>query len=202
MIFTDSDREATTPQIAETGAHLVFLSFHIAGEEYAIPVGRVGRVIEFDSLTRVPNMPSCIRGLMNLRGSVVPIVDLGVKFGFPPIELTKWTCVVVVEVMLDGEPTAMGIVADAVGRVIETPSRQIDPAPAFGTRIRVDYLSGMVRLDRKFVMILDIDRILSVDELLAVAERLEEVETQPAPAGERAAVRAFDQAAAEGTPYD
>ena len=88
--------------------------------------------------------------------------------------LTKWTCVVVVEVQLDGESTAMGIIADALGEVIEASSSEIDPAPAFGTRIRVDYLSGMVRHGKKFVLILDIDRILSVDELLSVESMLTE----------------------------
>ena len=156
---------------------MVFLSFHIAGEEYAIPVARVSKVIEFDCLTKVPNMPPCIRGLMNLRGAVVPVVDLGVKFGSAPIVMTKWTCVVVVEVELDGEPTVMGIIADAVGEVIETSANEMDPPPAFGTRIRVDYLSGMVKLGRKFVLILDIDRVLSVDELLSVS--LLRAEAQP-----------------------
>ena len=156
---------------------MVFLSFHIAGEEYAIPVARVIRVIDFDCLTKVPNMPPCIRGLMNLRGAVVPVVDLGVKFGDAAMVLAKWTCVVVVEVELDGELTVMGIIADAVGEVIETTSGEIDAPPAFGTRIRVDYLSGMVRQGRKFVLILDIDRVLSVDELLSVGMLLTEAQS-------------------------
>jgi purine-binding chemotaxis protein CheW len=113
---------------------------------------------------------------MNLRGTVVPVVDLGVKFGSAAMALTKWTCVVVVEVELDGEPTLMGLIADAVGEVIETSQHEIDPPPAFGTRIRVDYLTGMVRLGRKFVLILDIDRVLSVDELLSVESLLAQAE--------------------------
>jgi len=174
MTFTDSEPRADRP--TTEAEQMVFLSFHIAGEEYAIPVARVLRVIEFDCLTKVPNMPPCIRGLMNLRGAVVPVVDLSVKFGAPAMVLAKWTCIVVVEVQLDGELTVMGIIADAVGEVIEASADEIDPPPAFGTRIRVDYLSGMVRLGRKFVLILDIDLVLSVDELLSVGMLLTEAQ--------------------------
>jgi len=181
MTFTDSEPgDGKQQNVAEPG-QIVFLSFYIGGEEYAIPVARVSKVIEFDSLTKVPNMPPCIRGLMNLRGTVVPVVDLAVKFAGEAIALTRWTCVVVVEVALDGEPTVMGIIADAVCEVIETSATEIDPPPAFGTRIRVDYLSGMVRNDRKFVLILDIDRVLSVDELLSVGLLSEAQPTSPAP---------------------
>jgi purine-binding chemotaxis protein CheW len=155
-------------QVGEPCVQTVYLSFYIAGEEYAIPVERVREVVEFDSLTRIPGMPPCIRGLMNLRGSVVPVVDLGLKFGFSPSDLTKWTCIVVVEVDLDGESTVMGVIADAVSQVVDLSSDQIEPPPTFGTRIRVDYLLGMGRLGKKFVLILDIDRVLSIDELLAV----------------------------------
>src|SRR6185503_19239975 len=110
MTFTDSEPRADRP--TTEAEQMVFLSFHIAGEEYAIPVARVLKVIEFDCLTKVPNMPPCIRGLMNLRGAVVPVIDLGVKFGYTAMALTKWTCVVVVEVELDGELTVMGIIAE------------------------------------------------------------------------------------------
>jgi len=184
MTFTDSEPAQAPPRHGTEPEQTVFLSFHIAGEEYAIPVARVSKVIEFDCLTKVPNMPACIRGLMNLRGAVVPCVDLGVKFGSTAMELTKWTCVVVVEVQLDGEATVMGIMADALGEVIETSPGEIDPPPAFGTRIRVDYLSGMVKVGRKFVLILDIDRVLSVDELLSVELMLTDSRTNsPAKGG-------------------
>ena len=197
MTFTDSEPVRAVSQQTPESAQMVFLSFHIAGEEYAIPVARVAKVIEFDCLTKVPNMPPCLRGLMNLRGAVVPCVDLGVKFGSTAMALTKWTCIVVVEVQLDGEPTVMGIIADSLGEVIERSSDEIDPAPAFGTRIRVDYVTGMVRLGRKFVLILDIDRILSVDELLSVESMLTESRAN-SPAGVGLAQLALSELEAEG----
>ena len=147
---------------------LVYLTFHIAGEEYAVPVDRVSRVVEIGPITKVPSMPACIRGLMNLRGSVVGVVDLGLKFGFPAAALTKWTCLVVVEVEIEGDRIVMGLIADGVGRVIEVLPEEIGDPPAFGTQIRVDYLTGMVNVGEKFILILDIDLVLSPDEMLTV----------------------------------
>jgi purine-binding chemotaxis protein CheW len=149
--------------IAAEGAQ--YLGFNIAGEEYAIGILRVREILEYDTLTKVPTTPPSIRGVINLRGSVVPVVDLAVKFGLPESVISKRTCIVVVEVNLDGERAVMGVLADAVSQVIDLPASEVEPPPPFGTRVRVDCLIGMGRAGRKFVLLLDIDKLLSLDEL-------------------------------------
>ena len=141
-----------------------YLTFRLAGEEYAIGILRVREIIEFDTLTTVPSAPRQVRGVINLRGSVVPVIDLGVKFGLAPTEVTRRTCIVIVEVVLHGECMTMGIVADAVSQVVDMLPGDILPPPQFGTRVPTDHLLGMGRLDRKFMLILDIDRVLSSEE--------------------------------------
>ena len=144
-----------------------YLGFHIAGEEYAIGILRVREILEYDTVTRVPTTPPSIRGVINLRGSVVPVIDLAVKLGLPESVVTKRSCVVVVEIVLEGERTVMGLLADAVSQVIDLPAAEIEPPPPFGTRIRVECLLGMGRAGKKFVLLLDIDRILSTDDVAA-----------------------------------
>jgi purine-binding chemotaxis protein CheW len=146
-----------------------FFGFFVAGEEYAIGILRVKEIREYETVTRVPKTPPWIRGVMNLRGSVVPVVDLAVKFGLPETAITKRTCIVVVEVDLDDERTVMGVMADAVSQVLDLGPDDIKPAPAFGTRVNVDYLVGMGQVGAKFILVLDIDKVLSTSELLAAA---------------------------------
>jgi len=161
-----------------------YLGFTIADEEYAIGILRVKEILEYDTITRVPGTPPSIRGVINLRGSVVPVVDLALKFGLPASPITKRTCIVVVEVELDGDRTVMGVMADAVSQVMDLADGDVQPPPAFGTRVRMDHLLGMGRAGRKFILLLDIDRILSVNELTEVT-KLQELlpEPPPAPAG-------------------
>lgn len=142
-----------------------YLTFHLAGEEYAIGILRVKEIIQYEAITRVPTAPPSIRGVINLRGSVVPVVDLAVRFGLVSTEVTKWTCIVIVEVELDGDRTVMGVLADSVSQVVDLLPDDIREAPAFGTRARVDHLLGMARMGRKFALILDIDRVLSEEDL-------------------------------------
>ena len=151
-----------------------------AEEEYAIGILRVREILEYDTVTKVPTTPRSIRGVINLRGRVVPVVDLTTKFGLPESVITKRTCIVVVEVDLEGERTVMGVLADAVSQVIDLPGEAIEPPPHFGTRVRVDCLLGMGRAGRKFVLLLDIDKVLSPEEL-AVAETTADAAT---PVGE------------------
>lgn len=162
-----------------------YLTFYIADEEYAVGVLQVKEIIEYDTVTKVPSTPPWIRGVINLRGSVVPVVDLAVKFGLPQAEVTRRTCIVIVEVEMGGERTVMGVVADAVSQVVELQAQEIEPPPAFGTRVRVDYLKGMGKAGKKFVLMLDIDRVLSASELLAaVAVEAEALAETDAEAGE------------------
>lgn len=138
-----------------------YLSFHLAGEEFAFGILRVKEILEYDTLTRVPSAPAAVRGVINLRGSVVPVVDIALLFGLPSTAVTKRSCVIIVEVRVDGQELVMGILADAVNQVIELSPETIEPPPAFGSRVRVEYLVGMGKVDaRKFVLILDIDRLL------------------------------------------
>jgi purine-binding chemotaxis protein CheW len=143
-----------------------YLTFSLVGEEYAIGILRVREILEYDTLTTVPQTPPCIRGVINLRGSVVPVVDLAVKFGLPATPITKRTCIVIVEADLDGTPTVMGVMADAVSQVMDLAPQDIQAPPAFGTRVRVDYLRGMGKIGKKFVLLLDIDRVLGAADVL------------------------------------
>lgn len=162
--------EAVKPAVEQTQ----YLTYFLAGEEYAIGILRVKEIIEYDTLTKVPGTPPFIRGVINLRGSVVPVVDLAVKFGLPETPVTKRTCIIIVEVELEDEQTVMGVVADAVSQVIELSPEEIEAPPAFGTRVRVDYLQGMGKADKKFILILDIDRVLTTREILAVVAASED----------------------------
>jgi purine-binding chemotaxis protein CheW len=147
-----------------------YLTFTLAGEEYAIGIRRVKEIIEYETVTKVPKVPEWIHGVINLRGNVVAVVDLAKRFGLLPTPITKTTCIVIVEVQLDSEQTVMGVMADAVSEVIDLLPDDIEESPAFGTRIRLEFLLGMAKQGKKFALILDIDRVLSSNELLTVAE--------------------------------
>jgi purine-binding chemotaxis protein CheW len=146
-----------------------FLTFFVAEEEYAISVLKVTEIIECGALTKVPGAPSWIRGVINLRGSVVPVVDLAIKFGLPETVITPRTCVVVVEIRAEEERLVLGVMADAVHQVFDIQPGDIQPSPVFGLRVRVDCILGMGSVNGKFVVILDIDHILSSNDLLAAA---------------------------------
>lgn len=146
-----------------------YLTFFIAEEEYAVGILKVREILEYETLTRVPGAPAAVRGVINLRGSVVPVVDLAVKFGLPEGEVTRRTCVVIVEVENAGEKTVMGVIADAISQVVDLPAEAIEPPPNFGTKVNLDYLIGMGRNNNKFLLVLDIDKVLSLAELSSVA---------------------------------
>jgi len=157
-----------------------FLTFLIGGEEYAISLLKVKEIIEYDVVTKVPKTPEWVRGVINLRGSVVPVVDLAVKFRQAPSEAGKLTCIVITEVQCDGESAVMGVMADAVSQVIDLKPEEIEPPPTFGTRVKVDYLLGMARAGKKFCLMLDTDKVLSTDELLELATAAEESSVESA----------------------
>src|SRR5574341_1266385 len=117
-----------------------YLGLFIADEEYGIGILRVKEILQYEAITRVPGTPPGIRGVINVRGSVVPVVDLAVRFGLPETAVTKRTCIVIVETELDGQPAVMGVMADAVSQVVELGPDDVQPPPRFGTRVRVDYL--------------------------------------------------------------
>jgi purine-binding chemotaxis protein CheW len=153
----------------EKTVHQKYLTFFLADEEYAITIQRVKEIIEYATVTKVPKVPQWIRGVINLRGNVVPVVDLAVRFGLDERPETKTTCIVIVEVEQDSERAVMGIITDAVNQVIDLAPADIEAAPAFGTRVRLEYLFGMGKLGKKFALILNIDRVLSNAELLTIS---------------------------------
>lgn len=162
-----------------------FLTFFIAGEEYAASILKVHEVIEYDTLTAVPNTPAWIRGVVNVRGSVLPVVDLGVKFGLPASMISRFSCIVITEVDSDGEKLTLGVLADSVSRVIEFAPNEIEAPPAFGTRVKIEYLLGLGAIGKKFCQILDIDKVLSADELLAVCTAQAEASDEETPEGKK-----------------
>ena len=146
-----------------------YLTFVVGTEEYGVGIMRAKEIIEYDTVTTVPNAPAFIRGVINLRGSVVPVVDLAVKFGRPRSSVTRRSCIVVVEV--DGEEgrAVMGVLADRVSEVVDLPAGAIEPPPAFGTGVRTDWLLGLGRAERRFLLLLDTDRALTGTELADLA---------------------------------
>jgi purine-binding chemotaxis protein CheW len=162
------------PSAAKAPDRAQYLTFSLSGGEYAIAVLRVREIIEHESVTRVPSTPAFVRGVINLRGSVVPVVDLARKFGLAESPVTKRTCIVIVEVESDGGRLVMGVLADAVNQVVEFRPEEIEAPPSFGVPVRVDFLRGLGKLGGAFVLILDTDRVLSAGELAAVASAPEE----------------------------
>lgn len=151
-----------------------YLTFFTAGEEYAISIAKVREIIEYDTVTTVPNTPPWISGVTNLRGRVTPVIDLAVKFGLPPSRISKFSCIIITDAMFQGETLTMGVLSDAVSQVIDLSADEIEKAPPFGTRIKTEYLLGMGAMGKKFCLILDIDKVLSADEVLAVTESVNE----------------------------
>ena len=146
-----------------------YLTFSLGGEMFAVGILNVKEIIEYGHLTEIPMMPTFIRGVINLRGSVVPVIDLSARFGGKTTEVSRRTCIVIVEVS-DGEMRHdIGIMVDAVSEVLDIPAGDIEPAPSFGARIRTDFISGMGKINGKFVVLLDVNRILSIDEVAVVA---------------------------------
>jgi len=168
----------------------------IGREEYAVSLLKVKEIIEYDTVTQVPKTPEWIRGVINLRGSVVPVIDLAVKFRQAPSVAGKLTCIVITEIQSEiqsgvergDESAVMGIMADSVLQVIDLRPQDIEESPSFGTRVKVDYLLGMARSGKKFCLLLDTEKVLSTDELLELPELAERANGEPQPELELLAV--------------
>lgn len=145
-----------------------FLTFMLGGEVYAVGILGVKEIIEYGNLTEVPMMPACIRGVINLRGAVVPVMDLSARFGKPTMPVTKRTCIVIVEIADEAEQRVLGMIVDAVNAVLEITAAEIEPAPTFGAKINSNFIHGMGKVDGKFVILLNVDNVLSVDEINAL----------------------------------
>jgi purine-binding chemotaxis protein CheW len=146
-----------------------YLTFRVAEDDYAVEVLQVHEIIEYsDTVTRVPNAPPAVRGVLNLRGRVVPVVDLAVKFGLDATTPTRRTCVIIVEVRTGDELLVLGLLTDAVDQVIDLARDEIQPPPAFGARVRVEFLDGLGIVADRFVMLLNLQQLLAIEELTAI----------------------------------
>jgi purine-binding chemotaxis protein CheW len=145
-----------------------YLTFKLSDEIFALDITKVREVLDFTSITKVPRTPEFMRGVINLRGSVVPVVDLRLKFGMTKTEKTVNTCIIIVEISVDNETTILGALADSVQEVMDLEPDHIEPAPKIGTRLNTEFIKGMGKRDNNFVIILDVDRVFSTDELAAV----------------------------------
>ena len=145
-----------------------YLTFKLGDEVFALDITRVREVQDFTTVTRVPRTPEFMRGVINLRGSVVPVVDLRLKFGMSKTENGVNTCVIITEVMVDGDTTVLGALADSVQEVLDLEPGSIAPAPRIGTKLRTDFIKGMGRRDDRFIILLDVDKVFSLDELSTI----------------------------------
>jgi purine-binding chemotaxis protein CheW len=145
-----------------------YLSFKLDEEEFALDISKVREVLDFTKITKVPQTPAFMRGVINLRGAVVPVVDLNKKFGIKDTEKTVNTRIIIGEVDIEGDNIVLGVLADSVHEVMELDPEHIEPAPKIGTRLNTDFLKGMGKRDEEFVMILDIDKVFSADDLAIV----------------------------------
>jgi len=145
-----------------------YLAFTLGGETFAMDIRSIREVIQFGGITEVPLMPPFIRGVINLRGSVVPVIDLFVRFGRPACAVAHRTCIVILE-LTQGENTAeLGVMVDNVSEVLSIGTSEVEPAPSFGSDIRAEFIAGVAKVGERFVILLDVNRVLSVDELAAL----------------------------------
>ena len=144
-----------------------YLTFILGGEMFSVGILSIKEIIWYANLTEVPMMPACIRGVINLRGAVVPVMDLSNRFGKPSTPVLKSTCIVIVNVesLQDGKWQNVGIVVDALQAVLEIPATEVERAPSFGAKIRSDFIEGTVKVNGKFVILLNVNRVLYTEEI-------------------------------------
>ena len=149
-----------------------YLTFNLGEESFALDVSHVREILEFTTTTKVPKTPDYMRGVINLRGSVIPVLDMRLKFGMSVTEKTVNTCIIVVEVSFEGEDTIIGALVDSVQEVFELEPDQIEPAPKIGTQLKTEFIKGMGKRDDRFIIMLDIDKVFSSEEI-SMAEGME-----------------------------
>ncbi len=172
LVKTEGRPLARMPVAAEAVEKKQYLTFVLGGEMFSIGILCIKEIIWYANLTEVPMMPACIRGVINLRGAVVPVMDLSSRFGKPASPVTKSTCIIIIEVdtPLEGERQNMGVVVDAVQEVLEIPASEIEPAPSFGTKIRSDFIEGIGKVNGKFVILLNVNQVLSSEEISSMGQ--------------------------------
>ena len=142
-----------------------YLTFTLDGDQYAVSVLKVREVLEYTRITKIPRTAAWMKGVIQLRGQGVPVIDLRAKFGLPPVENTKDTSIIIMEIESDGGKLNLGALADSVQEVVELEPSSIESAPRFGTRLAVEFILGMGKRDGKFILILDVDKIVNTDEI-------------------------------------
>lgn len=152
-------------------AALQYLTFSLGDETFAMDIRAVREIIQHASLTVVPLMPDFVRGVINLRGAVVPVIDLQARFGRAKASVGKKTCIVIFDATGNGEKSELGLMVDAVSEVIDIAPASIEPPPQFGTSIQRDYIRGLGKVDGEFVIILETDRALNIDDMALLAEQ-------------------------------
>ena len=155
-----------------------YLTFKLEDEVFALDISQVREVLEFDSITKVPQTPDMMRGVINLRGSVVPVIDMRLKFNMGITEKTVNTCIIIVEISLDDETTLIGALADSVQEVMDLTAEQIESPPKIGTRLNTEIIEGMGKKDGEFIIILKIEKLFTMEEL-AMAEQVTESVSEP-----------------------
>jgi purine-binding chemotaxis protein CheW len=167
LVKAEQKSTSVVAQATSHGEEKQYLTFMLGGEMFSINILRIKEIIWYANLTEVPMMPACIRGVINLRGAVVPVMDLSSRFGKPSTPVTKSTCIVIVEVDAPGEGDhqSMGVVVDSVQAVLEIAASDIEPAPSFGARIRADFIEGIGKVNGKFVILLNVNNVLSTEEI-------------------------------------
>jgi purine-binding chemotaxis protein CheW len=157
--------QSRAPALQEVPLIQQFLTLTLGEELYALPIEHIREIIEFGGLTEIPMMPAFLRGVINLRGAVVPVIDLSVRFGRERTAIGRRTCIVIVEVLQDDAAQMLGIIVDAVNEVLAVEANQVETRPAFGARIRADFIAGILNRNEQFVIVLDIRQVLSVEEI-------------------------------------
>lgn len=143
-----------------------YLTFKLGDEEFASHVSKVLNILEMTKITKVPKSPSYMKGVINLRGMVLPVIDTRLKFGMDETEVTDNTCIIVTELDMDGDTVNVGAIVDQVLAVVELNDNDIQPPPSIGNKFKTDFISGMAKLDERFIMILDLEKIFSTDEII------------------------------------
>jgi purine-binding chemotaxis protein CheW len=153
-----------------------YLSFKLGDEEFAAHVGKVLNILEMTRITEVPKAPAYMKGVINLRGTVLPVIDTRIKFGMPPTEYTTNTCIIVLDIQVDGESIQIGALVDAVQAVLEIDKGKIMPPPSIGSKYKSEFIEGVANIDEKFIMILDMDAVFSTEEVSNLKTKTDETD--------------------------
>ena len=149
---------------------LSFLTFQLGKESFAIPVTKVIEILEVPPITKVPKSPEFMTGVINLRGNVLPVVDTRIKFGLDPMVFSIHTCILVISVEVEGESAQVGALVDSVQEVLEVDQNQVGPSPGIGAKYKTEFIEGMIRNQEHFIMLIDMDKVFSTDEIIMINE--------------------------------